>query len=111
MKSEEVHIKSLTMVLAIEKILEDSIIKQSNPLLISETTLQSRGFLNGVKPSELLDELLQSMNYRTMIPLMIIIDSDKNKLTKFHNHLLIIDGDEGFRRVTSIILYIFENSK
>lgn len=93
LKLQDIRDKSLTMILAIEKVLEDLVIKQSNSLFVSEqTTIQ---FHNGLKPSELLHELLQFMSNQTTVT--FVIDSVEHEHTTFHNHLLIIDGYESFR--------------
>lgn len=90
---EEIHDKSLPLILTIEKILEDFNSKQSDSLFISEqTTLHSN---NGLQPNELLNELIQFMSNQTMIS--FVIDSVENTSKKFYNHLLIIDTYESFR--------------
>lgn len=74
MKLETIHDKSLTMILAIEKKLEDSTIEQDSSVFISEsTTFRSH---DGLKPDELLGELLIFMGNQTMMPL--IIDNSEN---------------------------------
>lgn len=84
----------ITMLIAIEKILRDSIRKQSNSLFISEkTTLQSH---NEFKPNELLDDLLQFRSNETATT--IVIDSTVNYINaKCYNHLFIVDSYESFR--------------
>lgn len=91
-RSDEIRFKSLTMILAIEKIMEDSISKQSNLLFITEqTTVQSH---EALKPNELLDELLKFMSNQTMITL--VIDTFNNLDMKINNNLIIVDSFIGF---------------
>lgn len=89
MKSEQIHDKSLTMVLAIETILDDFI---SNSLYISEQTTSKSH--DGLKPNELFDELLQFIGNQPRIS--VVIDSVEKVHTKFRNILLIVDSFECF---------------
>lgn len=81
------------MVLAIDRILEDSISRQSNSLFICyRTTLPSYVEL---KPIELLDELLQFMSNETRITVVVTADESEHPMSG--NNLLITDGYESFR--------------
>lgn len=88
-KLEEIHDKSLTMILAIEKVLDDF---SSNILFVREHTTSNSH--NQLKPNELLDELLQFMSNQPRITL--VINSVEKELTRFRNTLLIVDGFESF---------------
>lgn len=92
-KSEEIHDKSLTMILAIQQIVEDCNSNKSNPLFASEqTSIQPH---TGLKPNEFLQKLLQFMSNPTKIA--FVIGRAENEHIKFCNYILIVDGYESFR--------------
>lgn len=91
-KSEEILKKSQTMVLAIDRILDDFISKQSNSLFIChQETLQSS---DSLRPTELLNELLQFVSNDTKMAFEITAAEYERPM--FLNNLFIVDSYESF---------------
>lgn len=91
--SGEIYDKTHTMILAIEKMLQDFISKQSITWFLTHQT--STQCYDGLKPNELLCELIRYMSNQTTIT--FIIDNLENENITIYNYLLIIDGYESFR--------------
>lgn len=91
-KSEEILKKSHTMILAIDRVMDDFISKQSNSLFIChQATLQSN---DSLRPTELVNELLQFVSNDTKMAFEITAAEYERPM--FLNNLFIVDGYESF---------------